>query len=151
VFEMPVEIAVQTTGGEERFTVQNDERTQVFELSVAAQPLSVAIDPDVMILRSDVLTAAPSDRVPPLLAVTSLLPNPVQQSFTLQYVTGRDGPLELAVYDAAGRRVLSRPGKSVSAGPGLETVDTSSLAAGVYFLRVRSGRDQATRKFVIVR
>ena len=150
VFVMPVVIAVQTTGGEQRFQVQNDQRKQTFELTVAAQPTSVSIDPDNKILRGSVSTGV-GDRVPTFLAVTSLLPNPAQSSFTFQYVVDRDGPLDLDVFDIAGRRVLSRPGKSVVAGSGAETIDASSLAAGVYFIRIRSGHQQATRKFVVVR
>jgi aminopeptidase N len=150
VFVMPVEIAVQTTAGEQRFRVQNDQRKQTFELTVAAQPTSVSIDPDNKILRGSVSTGV-GDRTPSYLAVTSLLPNPVRHSFMFQYVVGRDGPLDVDVFDVAGRRVLSRPGKSVVAGSGAETIDASSLAGGVYFVRVRAGHEQAMRKFVIVR
>ncbi len=150
VFVMPVVIAVQTTGGEQRFTVQNDQRRQTFELTVAAQPTSVAIDPDNKILRGSIATAV-ADRAPTFLTVTSLLPNPARHSFTFQYVVDRDGALDVDVFDIAGRRVLSRPAKSVVAGSGAETIDASSLAAGVYFIRVRAGQEQATRKFVVVR
>jgi aminopeptidase N len=150
VFEMPVEIAVQTTAGQERFRVQNDQLKQTFELTVAAQPTSVSIDPDNKILRGSVSTDV-GDRAPAFLAVTSLLPNPARNSFTFQYVVDRDGPLDVDVFDIAGRRVFSRPAKSVVAGPGADTIDASSLAAGVYFIRVRVGPEQATRKFVVVR
>jgi len=150
VFEMPMVIAVQTTGGEERFTVQNNQREQLFELTVLNPPTGVTLDPDNVILRSDIITSVPGI-TPSLLTITSLSPNPSQNSFSFNYEVGNDGPLDYELFDVAGRRVLARAGKTVTAGTGMERVDTSSLAAGIYFLRVRAGHQQVTRKLVVVR
>jgi hypothetical protein len=40
-----------------------------------------------------------------------------------------------------------------ASGPGVRvtTIDTSSLASGVYFLRIESAVDRVTRRFVLVR
>jgi len=51
----------------------------------------------------------------------------------------------------AGRRVLSQPSVSAAAGARVESIDIRSLAAGVYFLRLKSIDGVATRKFVVVR
>ena len=149
VFETPIDIAVITTAGEERFRVQNNQRNQVFALSVSAQPVSVVIDPDHWILRSDIFTAVNAG-TPSLLAITALAPNPSRNTFTVQYRAGETDRVEVEVFDVAGHRILSRSGRHV-AGAGAETFDTSSMAAGVYFLRVRTGGAQDTRKFVVVR
>jgi aminopeptidase N len=149
VFETPIEIAVMTTGGEQRFRVDNNQREQVFHFAVAAQPLYVEIDPDHWILRSDILTGV-AEKTPSLLAITALAPNPSRNSIAVQFTSGGADRVELEVFDVAGRRVLSRQAAS-AAGTGAQTIDTSSLAAGVYFLRVRSGGAQASRKFVVVR
>ena len=37
------------------------------------------------------------------------------------------------------------------AGPHVDAIDTHTLAAGVYFLRLRSSEGIATKKFVVVR
>ncbi len=148
-FETPIEIAVMTTGGEERFRVDNDQREQVFHLAVAAEPLSVEIDPDNWILRSEILTGV-SDQTPSLLAITALAPNPSRNAITVQFTSGGADRVEMAVFDVAGRRVMSRTLGGV-AGIGGQTVDTSSLATGVYFLRLQTRNQQATRKFIVVR
>jgi aminopeptidase N len=148
-FETPIEIAVMTTGGQERFRVENNQREQVFHLNVAAEPLYVEIDPDSWILRSEILTGV-SEKTPSLLAITALAPNPSRNTIAVQFTSGGTDRVEMEVFDVAGRRVLSRTAGSVS-GIGAQTIDTSSLAAGVYFLRVRSGGAQASRKFVVIR
>jgi hypothetical protein len=146
---MPIDIAITTTAGVEHVRVENTQRSETFPLHVADPPVSVAIDPDRWILRGDVLTG--TSRTPPsFLAITALSPNPAQDAFTLQYRAGETDRVDVEVFDVAGRRVLSRRGATV-AGAGVEIIDTSALAAGVYFLRLHTNRDEAIRKFVVVR
>lgn len=149
VFETPIDVAVMTTAGEERFRVTNDQRHQVFHLAVSAEPVSVTIDPDHWILRSDVLTGA-AQATPSLLAITSLTPNPSRNSVTLQFTSGADAAVDIEVFDVVGHRLLTRRARA-SGGAGTERIDTSSLAAGVYFLRMQSHAGQAVRKFTVVR
>jgi len=149
VFEMPVEIAVMTTGGEERFRVQNNARDQVFHLTVAAEPVSVTIDPDNWILRGDISTGV-ANATPSLLGITSLSPNPARNAVTVQFRTGGPDAVAIEVFDVAGRRVLAREAGSAG-GVGVETIDTSRLAGGVYFLRVSTPTTRDARKFVVVR
>lgn len=149
VFETPIDIAVMTTAGEERFRVENNQREQVFHLTVSAEPVSVIIDPDHWILRSDILTAVSPD-TPSLVTITALAPNPSRNTFTVQYQSGEADRVEIEVFDVAGRRVLSQSGSSVT-GSGAAVFDTSSLAAGVYFLRLKTEQGVASRKFVVVR
>jgi aminopeptidase N len=152
VFEMPMTIAVQTLGGEERFVVENNQRMQLFELSVASEPTSVAVDPDVVILRSGTIATGIGDAsmLSPV-AIHSLTPNPARNSLALQFGTTEATAFEINVYDVAGRRVFSRSVGSGPAGVRFETLDTSTLATGVYFLRISAFEGQATRKFVVVR
>jgi aminopeptidase N len=152
VFEMPLTIAVQTLSGEERFVVQNDQQIQMFELSVASEPTSVAIDPDEVILRSSTIATGIGD-TPALSVLTlhSLTPNPTRNSLVIEFGTVEATNVAIDVYDVAGRRVLSRSVESAPAGVQFQTLDTSTLATGVYFLRIHAFEGQATRKFVVVR
>jgi aminopeptidase N len=150
VFEMPMVIAVQTTGGEERSVVQNNQRWQTFELTVANQPTSVAIDPDQAILRDDVIVTGVG-AAPLRTDFVTIFPNPATGSFSLQYVLDEESRVEIDVFDVAGRRVLSRVAPRAPAGPRAELLDASSLPAGVYFVRLATAHDQAMRKFVVVR
>ena len=150
VFEMPLDIDVITTSGTERFRVQNDQRHQVFALHVTNQPTGVAIDPDYWILRPFEIFSGVED-TPSLLTIASLAPNPANDLLRLDYSLGRESRVDVEVFDVAGRRVLSQPSVSAAAGARVESIDIRSLAAGVYFLRLKSIDGVATRKFVVVR
>jgi aminopeptidase N len=150
VFEMPLDIAVQTTGGEERVRVQNDQRHQVFAYHVSAEPLSVAIDPDYWILRPFEIQSGVED-TPSLLTIASLAPNPASDRLRVDFTLDHESNVTIEVFDVAGRRVLARPGVAASAGFRTETIDIRPLASGIYFLRLRSGAGHAVKKFVVVR
>jgi aminopeptidase N len=149
VFEMPLDIAVQTTGGEERVRVQNDQRHQIFSYHVSDEPISVAIDPDYWILRQPEIQSNVKE-TPSLLTIATLAPNPAYDRLRVDFTLEREASVDLEVFDVAGRRVLARSA-AASAGVRTESIDVRPLAAGIYFLRLRSGGGDAVRKFVIVR
>ncbi len=152
VFKMPLIIAVQTTSGEERFRVDNTRRIEMFEVSVASEPTSVSIDPDAVILRSTTIATGIVDRPPAArLAIHSLVPNPARNTVSIEYDAAVPGDMTLDIFDVAGRRVHSQAMSSGGAGVRVERVDTSRLAAGIYFLRLGTPTAQATRKFAVVR
>jgi hypothetical protein len=150
VFEMPLDIAVTTASGEERVRVMNNQRHQVFAYHVSEHPLSVAIDPDYWILRPVEIFSS-IEKTPSLLTIVTLAPNPSNDRVRVDFTLSRESRVDIEAFDVAGRRVLSRPGLAASAGPQAETIDVRSLAAGVYFLRLKSIEGVATRKFVVVR
>lgn len=150
VFEMPLDIAVTTPSGEERFRFLNDQRHQVFAYHVTEHPLSVAIDPDYWILRPFEIFSS-IDETPSLLTIVSLAPNPSNDRLRVDFALSRESRVDIEAFDVAGRRVLARPGVAANAGPQTETIDVRPLAAGVYFLRLKSVEGVATRKFVVVR
>ncbi len=150
VFEMPLEIDVVTTGGTQRFRVENNQRHQAFMLHVDNEPTDVVIDPDYKILRPlDIFTGV--RETPSLFTIASLAPNPAGDWVRVDYSLGRDSRVDVEVFDVAGRRVWSRPSTDIKAGARVENIDTRSFAAGVYFLRLKSIDGVATRKFVVVR
>ncbi|HEX6791658.1 MAG TPA: M1 family aminopeptidase [Candidatus Krumholzibacteria bacterium] len=157
VFTMPVEIAVmaQSAGSlteVHRARVLNNQRLQTFEFDVnvatGVSLTTVRIDPDQRILRGasiKVLT-----QVPAIPVLTAVAPNPSRNTIQLQYTLGSDSNVDIRIYDVAGRRVLSR---KVSAAAGIQftDIDVSSLASGVYFLRMTTPKGEAKSKFVVVR
>jgi len=148
---MPIEIAVQTTGGEVRVTVFNNQRTQNFDFVVANQPTSVTLDPDQKVLRNFIVLSG-AGPLPLRTDILSVYPNPVRRTFSLEYATGEAGAVEVEVFDVAGRRVLSKSTAFMRAGTRSEVFDASSLSAGVYFVRLRAAAGTtATRKFVVLR
>jgi len=55
----------------------------------------------------------------------------------------------IALYDVAGREVLTALDEDRAAGEQFVTVDPSRLDAGIYFYRLRTG-DQAERRSMLV-
>jgi hypothetical protein len=150
VFEMPLDIAVTTQNGVETVRLLNNQRHQVFEIHVDAQPTAVNIDPDYWILRpleifSDVR------EMPSVPTIACLSPNPANDGIRVDFTLSSESRVDIDVFDVAGRRVLSRPSMTAAAGSRSESINTRALAAGVYFVRVKSAQGQATRKFVVLR
>jgi hypothetical protein len=116
---------------------------------VSQAPFSVQVDPDKRILRSDNVTALATN-VPAYPAISLLSPVPTRGALTIQYTVDRDGPVDMHVYDIAGKRVLT---KRTNADKGLQSfdLDTGTLASGVYFLRLSNAQGHSNKKFVVVR
>ncbi len=155
VFKMPVDIVVYDMLPADslveihRETVQNNLRSQTFTFTVPQAPFEVLVDPDKKILRSDNVVALAAN-VPAYPAISSLSPVPTRGALTIQYTVDRDGPVDVQVFDIAGKRVLAA---RTNAEKGLQTfdLDTGQLASGVYFLRLASAQGHSTKKFVVVR
>jgi aminopeptidase N len=156
-FVMPVECVVHTTGGDVSHILQNTQRNQNFTFVVPNQPTSVAIDPGKHILREDIIFAGTCDLtgsgpLPIRSDIVGIYPNPASGRFGVQFVAGEEGDIELGVYDVAGRRVLAKSLTRVRPGAASEFFDASSLAGGVYFVRMKPPHGAViTRKVVIVR
>lgn len=139
VFEMPVTFAIETTAGEERFTVWNDARVETYTFEVEAQPLTVVFDSDRRLLRnrSVVTTEVAGAPVRPQApSITAVYPNPVGDVLRVAVAQPEPGTLQLALYDVLGRRVQVHRSAPSAGGFHTLTIDLGGLPAGTYFLRL---------------
>lgn len=139
VFEMPVTFAIETTAGEERFTVWNDARVETYTFEVEAQPLAVVFDPDRRLLRnrSVVTTEVAGAPVRPQApSITAVYPNPVGDVLRVAVAQPEPGTLQFALYDVLGRRVQVHRSAPSAGGFHTLTIDLGGLPAGTYFLRL---------------
>ena len=102
--------------------------------------------------RVDVLTPPDASR----LALSAPRPNPARHGVSFALELGRDAEAEVAVFDCAGRRVVSIARGRLEAGRHPLAWDgrTSSGAAaspGVYFIRARAGTSTLQRPVVLAR
>jgi hypothetical protein len=82
----------------------------------------------------------------------SSFPNPTTDVADVSYTLRVDGPVSLAVYDLAGRRVSTIvPRQIMSAGPHRVSIRTAGWKPGCYFYRLESAGISRTRKMVVVR
>jgi hypothetical protein len=90
--------------------------------------------------------------VTPRFRLELVYPNPASDRFFVEYDLDAPGPVSVAVYDVAGRRVavLHRSGYQ-PAGPGRVELDSRALAPGAYFVKLNALGGSVSRKFVVVR
>jgi len=150
VFEMPLDIMVRTSIDTVVTRVMNDRQNQTFDFLVDARPSSVTLDPDHWILRGSA-TSQPSKQVPSYPQVLTVAPNPSRNNFTLIYTIDQPADVTITVYDVQGRRVMEPAVLPGASGYIQQTIDTTRLASGVYFLRVDSPQGRSMRKFMVLR
>ena len=78
-------------------------------------------------------------------------PNPVSGTATLAFSLGAPRHATVEVFNVLGQRVLTAVDGQLPAGPTRVSIDTASLAAGVYVYRLSAGDYVATGRMTVVR
>ena len=78
-------------------------------------------------------------------------PNPIRGAATVPFSLSRAGTATLRLLDLQGRTVLQVPRGALAAGAHTQALDVSGLAAGVYLLRLETGREARTVSVTVVR
>ncbi len=93
--------------------------------------------------------------VPPdggrVVELRNAFPNPAADGTTFTYYLPEDGEVELAMFDAAGRRVAVLADGFETAGEHAVSWDASCHAPGVYLFRLTAGGADLVRRFVVSR
>ena len=95
--------------------------------------------------------AASAESAPEELAVLAARPNPTRDRATVRVGLPEAGPVDVAVYDAVGRRVAVLASGERGAGWHDLGVEAGDLAPGVYVVRAMAGGTVATRTLTVVR
>lgn len=88
---------------------------------------------------------------PPPIALAQNAPNPFNPSTVIRFSTDREGPVDLRVYDVAGREVDRLVRRRLPAGTHTVTWRPTHIASGIYFYVLRSGETTLCRKAVLLR
>ncbi|OGD71382.1 MAG: hypothetical protein A2Y64_00305 [Candidatus Coatesbacteria bacterium RBG_13_66_14] len=88
---------------------------------------------------------------PPRIVLGSISPNPADYSAVVSFDVPATGNVEVAVYDAAGRRVGTVFSGTLTAGRHELAVDTSGLRSGAYFVQASSDGVSASAPLVVAR
>ncbi len=88
-----------------------------------------------------------------VLSLAAVRPNPSQGSRTLRFSLPVAGPVRLELYDPSGRRVRTLAAGTLAAGSHERSWDGRDdrghvAPAGLYFVRLRAGRESRTERFV---
>ncbi len=87
----------------------------------------------------------------PAMARLEILPNPVVGRATIRFAVPLAGPVELAVFDVAGRQVAEMASATMGTGGHSVNWNSATVEPGVYLLRLRSAGQSAARRFVVTR
>jgi hypothetical protein len=94
--------------------------------------------------------------LPKVLALKAIYPNPFNPQTTIIYSLPKQTVVHLAVYDAAGRLVKTLINGLEPAGETLitwngENDNGTKVASGVYFCRLKAGKETISKKMVLLR
>ncbi len=78
-------------------------------------------------------------------------PNPFTETTTIRYVLNHSSEVDLAIYDAYGKRVQTLVKETRDAGAYKISFDAGNLAKGVYHCRLSTGRQTVTSKMILIR
>lgn len=149
VFTMPIDIRFSLTSGDTTITVWNSASVEHYRFAFAHSVQAVVVDPDVWVLRSV------EERT--LDAVTlTVNPNPFNATTRIAFELGSSGPVEVDIYDVTGARVTTLFREEVPAGYHEREWDGRNdsgepVSSGVYFVRLKTGRNALVRKAVLLK
>ena len=79
---------------------------------------------------------------------SGLYPNPVLEEGVLHYKTKQEGNVQIKLVDDQGNEVSTLANKTIPAGSYEQKLDTSSLEAGIYYVKINTPEGQETIRFV---
>ncbi len=105
-------------------------------------------------LEPQILT--PNTQVPSEVALGRVRPNPFSTGTTIPFSTRQPGSVQLSIYDVTGRLIRTVVDRPLTLGQHEATWDARDqsgvrVAAGLYFVRLRTGGEAHTQKVVVAR
>jgi len=152
VFEMPIDVLVETTGGDVLFTVSNNRREERFTLHVDDEPTAVVLDPENWVLKA----VFPRRGISTLATLRAPAPNPAQGSSRITYVLGRESDVLLRLYDGQGRIVRTLVDAQKQAMEHAVVWDGRNdsgyrVASGIYFVKLETDCCEVDTRLVMTR
>ncbi len=145
-FEMPVPIRVSGQGQDTLLRLDHTFSGQEFALDLPFQVETLEFDPDYrLVSRDNVVDQVTGIQDPGWTTEVQLFPNPVGNRLQVTWPNELEAP-RFQVISPAGEQVLEFiPDQSPA------SVSVEGLAAGVYWLVVRSGNARMSRSFAVIR
>jgi hypothetical protein len=80
--------------------------------------------------------------------LSAIVPNPAHDKIRIQYAPSVGDDFKLSLHEITGRAVSRSAYKIMNAGNGFMDVDVSSLAKGMYLVRLENGEKYSAVKFI---
>lgn len=78
-----------------------------------------------------------------------IFPNPATSETNLTFATERSADLRISMIDLTGRQLKTFYSGTVPSGKHTQNLNVSGFASGMYLIRIESGGEQVTRRFLI--
>ncbi len=106
-----------------------------------------------LVLHSGVVGSVRDNKpgVPESFALRQNYPNPFNPTTTIEFDLPSESHVELRVYDVLGRLVANLAEEVLPAGRYARVLNGTSLASGVYYVRLRAGSFTSTRSLILLR
>lgn len=124
--------------------------TATRSVNLAPSILSVE-NVDVTMLPGGPLSAGPMPEIPAAFSLDQNYPNPFNPGTVIRFALSSSGPTTLEVFNLVGQRVATLVSTSLPAGKYEYTFDAGGLASGIYFYKLQSGSQVATRKMLLMK
>ena len=142
-FSMPIPVQFIGEGKDSIVRFENDMNGQLFSVTLPFKVDSVSFDPDLHLISFDNTIV----RVPGFDDVTlSLFPNPSADNINL-FFSAAFVPREISIYDLAGREIYSSI-IEVNRNLGVYPIKASTVAAGIYLIKVKDDYGEKILKWV---
>ncbi len=153
-FKMPVELRIVFDNSTDTvFRVMNEFNYQGFTFVFNKKPMIFQFDPYNQIVLKEGSTVVGIED--PQFSNTGVIlypniPNPANTSTQINYKTVVPGKVVLEIFDPMGKPVLKPVDNSQDPGLHQATVHCSSLASGIYIIRLSAGGEVKTQRMTIV-
>jgi aminopeptidase N len=158
VFTIPVEVVINTAAGDTLMHMMPLSADEFYFITLSTPPTSVSFDPDEWILKTFEEVPSSSVSVIPLSGLfVSAYPNPGDgREVRFDFFLPRSETVIIELYDALGRRVEEvlrerRPALWNSVYWSPLTSGDGTGGSGVYFYRLRAGRERVSGKLTLIR
>lgn len=152
-FSIPIEIFIYfIDGSDTTVRVMNDVNQQIFTFNFDKQPTNVFFDRDnEIVLKQASLVVGLDETIAgeQNFGLKQNFPNPVKDLTTLAYSLREDGKISLAIFDLAGKKVMTLADGTENKGTHSLTADLSALAPGFYTCRLTAGNEYSAIKIAV--
>jgi len=106
---------------------------------------------DVLLLMHAELTPDDVEVVTGSIGIDGVSPNPFNPITKIEYTLNHDGPVELSIYNMAGRKVKTLVAQHKTAGTHSLTWNAGRQASGVYFLRMQASGQSFVQRITLLK
>jgi len=106
---------------------------------------------DVLILMHGELPPDDVEFVTGSLGIEGISPNPFNPVTKIEYTLDRDGPVELSIYNVAGRKVQTLVAQHQTAGLHSLTWNAGRQSSGIYFLRMQASGQSFVQRITLLK